>query len=129
LSIEIYLAWLNESSAKFKRALLQAAFTPPLEHILDAKEMGLTPRLLPDIVVVDHVRSLAGKHPDVLWMVVSCIAIDVMDNLSWKERTTQLPLGHRPVLIVGQACAGIRTLLVTGTRSRSSFHLQLVNPR
>jgi hypothetical protein len=74
--------------------------------------MHLASLLLPEIVVKDHVRALAAEDPDVVGVIVAPIAVDMMDNFSRQKRSAQLPLGHRPVLIVGRVGARVKPLLV-----------------
>ncbi len=87
---------------------------PNPEHLFDRKEMYHAPLLLPQVVVIDHVRPLTAEHPDVLGMVVASVAVDVMHNFTGQQRTTQLPLGHRPVFVVVLTCPGVRALLIAG---------------
>jgi hypothetical protein len=58
--------------------------------------------------------SLAAKDPDILRMVVTAVAVDMMHHLTRQQGTTQLPLGYRPVLVVVLTRAWVRALLVAG---------------
>ncbi len=89
---------------------------PPLasyhEDLLDIEEMHHASLLLPKVVMVDHVCSLAAEDPDVVGVVVAPVPVDMMDDLPRQKRSAQLPLGHRPVLIVGRVGARVEPLLI-----------------
>ncbi len=85
-----------------------------LEHLSNRKEVNNAALLLPEVVMKDHMRALAAEAPDVVRMVVTSVAVDVMDHLFRERGTAQLPLGDGPVLIVVFACLRVRALLVAG---------------
>ncbi len=74
--------------------------------------MNDSPLLLPEIVVKDHVCTLRREDPDVLRVVVPGVPVDMMDDFSGEEWTAQLPLGYRPVFVVGGLGTRVEPLLV-----------------
>jgi len=98
------------------------------EQVLNAG--GLTPHVLRHEAVV----PLAGKHDQVVRMVVAWIPIKVMDDLPGTEGTAQPPGRQGPVLVVRLASPGIpappvRTWLRRGHRYTSVDRLRAAQGR
>ena len=91
-----------------------------MERFLYIKQVLLTALFLPAVVMKDHMGALAAEHPDIVGMIITSVAVDMIHHLTRQERTTELPLGNRPVFVAARTGAGIGTLLVTRGRVQGS---------